>query len=137
MVYCGCEYVTIQHFPKKMTWVCTSWGKFFIIQNWLKITWILDLYLWIYLGHGCSRKIKRLVQAASERFIVMENKDKDRDKETIHYPRKMLWDETEPEENKNQKAIAYLLDKLTYTVPNQNPSPLLFRLLNIIFFNTT
>ena len=30
MVYVTSEYVTIQHFPKKLTWVTTHWGKFFV-----------------------------------------------------------------------------------------------------------
>ena len=30
MIHCMKESCTIQHFPKKRTWVCSSWGKFLI-----------------------------------------------------------------------------------------------------------
>lgn len=55
------------------------------------------------------------------------------DKETLHFPLKKLWNENESDENKNKKGLLYLIDKLTSTVPN-DLSPLLFRLLNMIFF---
>ena len=30
MIYCASEFVTMQHFPSKKTWIVTSWGKFSI-----------------------------------------------------------------------------------------------------------
>ena len=32
MVFCTSEFVTIQHFPDKLTWVTTHWGKFLITR---------------------------------------------------------------------------------------------------------
>lgn len=40
MVYCTKEYTTIQHFANNSTWVCTSWGKFYITYNWQEMTFI-------------------------------------------------------------------------------------------------
>lgn len=54
--------------------------------------------------------------------------------EKLYFPTKKLWTESESSEDKNKKALIFLLDKLTATVPNKNLSPILFRLLNIMFF---
>ena len=63
----------------------------------------------------------------------MENEIRDR--ETILFPKKKLWNEPELEENKYKKALGYLIDKFTSIVHNQNPSPLHLRVINIIFLN--
>lgn len=93
----------------------------------------IDRFSLTYSGQDCSKNVQRLVEAASVRFLQMENNI--RDKERIIFPKKNLWKETEPEENIYKKALGYLIDKLSFTVHNQNPSPLLFRMINIIFLN--
>ena len=93
-----------------------------------------NFILSIYSGHGCSIEVQNLVQRASEEFLRMENNNCDEEK--IYYPKKKLWNQTtETNENKYKKSLTYLVDKLTSTVPGSNPSPLLFRLINIIFFD--
>ena len=72
------------------------------------------------------------MQKASDRYMKMENNN--HDKEKILFATKKLWNRDELEENKYKLSLSYLLDKLTHTVHNQNPSPLLFRLMNMIFF---
>ena len=32
MLYCMSEFVTYQHFPRKLTWVVTSWGEFLSLE---------------------------------------------------------------------------------------------------------
>ena len=130
MIHCMKESCTIQHFPKKLTWVCSSWGKFFKnLENLFRI----DVFLSIYSGHGCSVAAKRRVKEASDQYLRMENNNLD--KEKIHFPTRKLWSQSESDENKYKKSLSYILDKITYTVPNSNRSPLLFRLINVIFWN--
>ena len=129
LFFCTSEFVTIQHFPKKLTWVTTHWGKIFITRMRPKS---VDFHLTINSGQGCSVKIKRLVQRASSRYLKMENNNVD--KEKLHFPTRKLWNENESDETKHKKALTFLLDKISFTVPNQNPSRLLYRLINLIFY---
>lgn len=129
LVLCTSEFVTIQHFPKTHTWVTTHWGKIFITRMRLKS---IDFYLTINSGQGSSDKVKQLVRRASSRYLQMDNNNVD--KETFHFPTKNLWNENESDEIKYKKALTFVLDKISFTVPNQNPSRLLYRLINLIFY---
>ena len=85
----------------------------------------------IFIGDKCPDQVRSKIEAASARFLAMENNTTT--KEKIFFPTKKLWEADE--ENKYQKSLSFLFDKLTFTVPNTNPACLVYRLLNLFFWN--
>lgn len=128
-IHVGSEFVTIQHYGKKFKWVVETWGTFFRYQNHQTLRLYLD---------GDSQNstiVSEKIEAASERFLKYNNNN--RPEETVLFRVRKGWKlARELEENKYIRAIAHLLTELKYDSVSLHNQSLVFKLINIIFFQS-
>ena len=75
----------------------------------------------------------KTIKTASQRYLETRNDKKT--KETMLFPMKKQWRKAdETDEDIYKKATVFLLNELKFSVSLKNRS-LIFKLLNIIFFN--
>ena len=84
-------------------------------------------------GINDPKTVFQKIKMASQRFL--ETRNDNQTKEKLLFPMKKQWKRiAETDEDIYKKATAYLLNELKFSVTLENRS-LLFKLLNIIFFN--
>ena len=72
------------------------------------------------------------VKIMSKRFLQMENDASATEK--MYFPTKKIFKEEDNEDVKFSRALKYVIDEMTHSVP-QNQLNLTYRILDMIFFN--
>ena len=131
-------FITLTHFPEKRTWQCDSWGEFYYFISDFKPNRLISIS-----DMGCGVDVLRKMKEISQRYVELQNDS--RSEEFFKFKNLKMWNRAkDTEEYKYKKALTYLLNhvfpccqsKCTSNCSNRHEK-LVFRLINLIFFNKT
>ena len=122
------EFVTICHYTKKKQWSFTQWGECTILSG---VSVIYMIYF--NLGNGFNGALMVRMKKVIERFSQTRNEKSSKEKDLWKYER--LWiNATEAEETKIEKALIFVIKKLTKTDLTSSKA-LVYWLVRLIFLN--